>query len=627
MGGGGPDLPRRDQRVAEKARTEHSTPDSSRPAPGTWRASRACRRCRHHSDHQRGARRAGDHERARRRAVAGLQQAGVTGLVLLPEALRHPFGFGRPCSLPATSLPRPSSRRPPRRPSRAARAGGHAGLPCPRGAVAGRARRDGRRPRVVVRAGGGAPGREHRHRRVMLFPKVNALVVNPRALGALTDAHGGSRATRPRTRCASRCGRRCRTRRRRTSTATTAAPSSRRPPTTSARSGGQRSAPAPRSTGFADPEADRPDPGTQGASAAEAPPAIALCRPPAGTERPAPPPAPRCRPGEVPDGVYREEVTEQELLATGIGERRPSATPASRRSPSSTATGETTRGTRRTSSPAKEPSGLRRDGHLRRRLRRPAMGVFRQADVAGLEGGDLDFTALKRANAFTHSSGSSGRGGRSAEGISERDLHVMRVPRAGGLRAAACRRAPRRGRRAGAGPGPPRARRRRRRRQRCGRSDGRRPMRSPRSRETPTRAWRHWRALPHRRNRARPHLRWDFSAVTDTSTGMALWAASDASAPARPSWPSTRGCRPRGQLAEAPERPREPVLSEREPLRRLRPDVAPARPSMRRGQLAQAPFSALAQLTLETAALIVSGLDEPTARRTQFGRLGEHLGL
>src|SRR5207247_1917065 len=32
--------------------------------------------------------------------LSGLQRAGVTGLALLPEALRHPFGFEGPLSAP-----------------------------------------------------------------------------------------------------------------------------------------------------------------------------------------------------------------------------------------------------------------------------------------------------------------------------------------------------------------------------------------------------------------------------------------------------------------------------------------------------------------------------------------------
>ncbi len=33
--------------------------------------------------------------------LSGLDEAGVVGLALLPEALRHPFGFGRPLTAPA----------------------------------------------------------------------------------------------------------------------------------------------------------------------------------------------------------------------------------------------------------------------------------------------------------------------------------------------------------------------------------------------------------------------------------------------------------------------------------------------------------------------------------------------
>ena len=96
--------------------------------------------------------------------LAGLQKAGVTGLVLLPESLRHPFGFGHalraPADFAAATIQSPLSNASHATCARWARGRcTWASGPHPRAPG-----RDGRRPRVIVPAGRFAARRQHRHR-------------------------------------------------------------------------------------------------------------------------------------------------------------------------------------------------------------------------------------------------------------------------------------------------------------------------------------------------------------------------------------------------------------------------------------------------------------------------------
>src|SRR4051812_22178535 len=250
--------------------------------------------------------------------LAGLQRAGVTGLVLLPESLRHPFGFGQALLAPADFLAATIESPPSEASYRVLRVLGAtpvflADRPLVQGVQAGTVAG----METSFQLAGALPVASIATGNVVLFPKVNTLVVNRRALAALTDGQRRilRRASADTLRYALQ-----------TTTPDTAAAAE------YCRNGGtivatsrenvaelRRAARRARTALERDSQTrrliERVERLSDQATAASSP-AMALCRRAAGTEKP----APRASLGaRIPNGIYRKEVTERELLKTGIG--------------------------------------------------------------------------------------------------------------------------------------------------------------------------------------------------------------------------------------------------------------------------------------------------------------------
>ena len=122
--------------------------------------------------------------------LGGLEDVGVTGLALLPEGMRHVFGWGR--ALSSVDDFQGATIRTPRSDTVSAV---FAGLGAEAADVDGLAFADGIADGSIVGAetsfvlAGGLPGeRPTTAANVVLFPKVQALVINSDALDALTEA-------------------------------------------------------------------------------------------------------------------------------------------------------------------------------------------------------------------------------------------------------------------------------------------------------------------------------------------------------------------------------------------------------------------------------------------------------
>jgi TRAP-type C4-dicarboxylate transport system substrate-binding protein len=254
--------------------------------------------------------------------LSGMQRAGVAGLALLPESLRHPFGFGHALTAPGDfagatiqSPPSDASYRVLRalgaRPVFLVDATLFRGVRA--GTVAG--------AESSFQLAGPLPVASIATGNVTLFSMVNALVVNQRAFAALTDGQRRilRRAASDTLRYVLRTN---------PSETETAAEYCRNGGTVIATSGVklaalERAAQPAYGALEQDPQTRRLierirrlKHETAAASRAE----VAPCRPgPTAIAEKVPPRSPVRPAVTIPDGIYRKNVTERELLATGIG--------------------------------------------------------------------------------------------------------------------------------------------------------------------------------------------------------------------------------------------------------------------------------------------------------------------